>query len=574
MTAEKTADASQQNPFRLWPGLAAATLLLICKLLVPIIMPDSLPVALLGGLVFSMIILLWWMFFSRIPRLERWGAVALIVMVIFAVRPLLHKSIAQGGMGMLFFMLSIPWLSLSLVAWAIVSHRYSELRRRITLVLVILVTVGCWLLIRTGGLNNQGQSDFAWRWSPSPEEQLLAKAGKEPTARPAAAADYAGVDWPGFRGADRDAVVRGVRIKTDWSAAPPKELWRRPVGPGWSSFAVAGNLFYTQEQRGEQEVVACYDILTGELVWKHSDQTRFWESNGGAGPRATPTLQDGRAYTMGATGIVNVLDAGNGNIVWSRNAGTDTDTKVPLWGFSGSPLVMNDMVVVAAAGSLISYDLNTGKPRWSKPAGGDCYSSPHLVTIGGVEQILLQNEVGVISVAPADGKQLWQYGWAGHPIVQPILTADGDILASVDYESGMRRIAVTQEAGVWATRERWSSLKIKPYFNDSVIHNGFVYGFDGSSLTCIDLQLGSRKWKGGRYGRGQFVLLADQDLLLVLSEKGDLALVKAMPEQFTEIARCAAIKGKTWNHPVVVNDIVLVRNAEEMAAFRLTLAGI
>ena len=306
---------------------------------------------------------------------------------------------------------------------------------------------------------------------------------------------------------------------------------------------------------------------------RHRDVARFWESNGGAGPRGTPTLSDNRLYTFGATGILNVLDTFDGTVVWSRNAASDTDTKVPIWGFSSSPLIVDDLVIVAAAGSLIAYDLTTGEPRWFSSVGGDCYSSPHLLHIDGIAQILLLNEAGVSSVAPADGTLLWEHPWPGHPIVQPTQIADGDILISADERSGVRLITVAHGPGGWTTKERWTSVRLKPYFNDSVIHNGHAYGFDGPILACIDVENGERKWKGGRYGRGQFVLLADQDLLLVLSEKGELALVVATPDQFTELARFPAIKGKTWNHPVLVGNVLLVRNGQEMVAFRLSLAG-
>ena len=249
-------------------------------------------------------------------------------------------------------------------------------------------------------------------------------------------------------------------------------------------------------------------------------------------------------------------------------------TKVPDWGFASSPLVVDDVVIVAVAGQLVAYDLATGEPRWFGPAGGASYSSPHLVTIDGVAQVLLMSGAGATSVAPADGKLLWEHPWPGLPH------------RAAGPDRGRRRPDRRQrrERHRAASRSRTDpadgpsksagrSIGLKPYFNDFVVHEGHAFGFDGRILACIDLEDGKRKWKGGRYGNGQLVLLPDQDVLLVLSEEGELALVGATPDQFTELARFPAIEGKTWNHPVLVGDVLLVRNGEEMAAFRLSLAG-
>jgi outer membrane protein assembly factor BamB len=363
-----------------------------------------------------------------------------------------------------------------------------------------------------------------------------------------------------------------VRIETDWSKVPPVEMWRRPIGPGWSSFAVRGDLIYTQEQRGTEELVSCYNLNTGEPVWGHRDAARFWESNAGPGPRGTPTLSNGRVYTFGGTGIVNALDAADGAVVWSRNAAADAGKKTPEWGFASSPLVVGDMVVVGASGKLVAYNIATGEPRWFGPDGGVSYSSPQLATIDGVPQILLVSVAGATSVAPADGAQLWKHAWPGYPIVQPALTAEGDVLISVSDSSGTRRLAPTHGPNGWTVEERWTSPGLKPYFNDFVVHKGYAFGFDGGILACIDLKDGKRVWKGGRYGHGQLVLLADQDLLVVLTEEGEVALVTAAPDQFKELARRPAIEGKTWNHPVVAGDVLLVRNGQEMVAFRLSPA--
>ncbi|MBI2687560.1 MAG: PQQ-binding-like beta-propeller repeat protein [Acidobacteria bacterium] len=602
MTDSQTEKPDTRKPLRLWPGVVAVALLWLVRFVVPIVVPGAMVVSVLGGLAGGLVVLVWWLFFSRAPWSERLGAVLLMIAALFATSRIVHESIATGAQRVLPYILAIPVLSLAFVVSAVVSRRLSVTSRRVTMAAAILLACGSLTLVRTGGFTGDFKNDLHWRWTKTPEERLLTQASAEPPPAPVPAATApdpaaaktpeklplvkAGaelppvpaatgnvVEWRGFRGPGRDGVLPGVRIKTDWSSSPPVKLWRRPIGPGWSSFAVRGEFIYTQEQRGPEEVVACYKLVTGEPVWTHRDTARFWESNGGPGPRSTPTLGNGRVYTFGATGVLNALNAGSGAVVWSRNAASDTKTKIPDWGFASSPLLFEDAVIVAVSGQLVAYDIATGTPRWFGPRGGTSYSSPHRLTAGGVEQILLLSATGATSVAPADGKVLWQHAWRGYPIVQPAVTADGDVLISVSERSGTRRLALAHGPAGWSVEERWTSAGLKPYFNDFVLHNGLAFGFDGNILACIDLKDGKRKWKGGRYGNGQLVLLPDQDLLLVLSEEGELALVRAASDQYTEIARFPAIEGKTWNHPVLAGDILLARNGEEMAAFKVSRPG-
>ena len=616
-----------RKPLRVWPGAVAVVAQWLLLVGLPLVAPGAAPFGLLGGVGAGLAVLTWWLFFSRAPWAERAGAIVLMVIGVLATKRVVDVSISNGMMGMMLPVYSIPVMSLALVAAAAAGRRWSAGRRRAAIAAAIVIACAAFTLVRTDGITGDAQAQLHWRWTPTAEERLLARSNPEPletpapqlpapepAARPAdstapdrpavrqpGAAPVEGpapsdprrtgverpamseptiarVEWPGFRGPARDGVVRGVRIETDWTGKPPAELWRRQIGPGWSSFAVHGKLFYTQEQRGEHEVVSAYTLASGEPVWRHRDAVRFYESNGGAGPRATPAVSNGRVYTLGATGIVNALDAANGAVVWARNAKTDTGAPTPGWGFAGSPLVVADAVIVAASGRLVSYDAAAGKLRWVRETGGGGYSSPHLATIDGVPQILLlSGGGGVTSVAPADGTVLWQHSWMdGVAIVQPsvvsgteVVTSGGDMMGGV----GMRRIAVTHGAGAWSVEERWTSRGLKPYFNDFVVHKGHAYGFDGTILSCINLQDGERRWKGGRYGAGQMVLLPEQDLLLVLSEEGELVLVAAKPEKHTEVARFKAIEGKTWNHPVLVRDVLLVRNGEEMAAFRLSVTN-
>ncbi|HKO61723.1 MAG TPA: PQQ-binding-like beta-propeller repeat protein [Pyrinomonadaceae bacterium] len=578
-TSKNSSEPKLRKPPRLWPGIIAAVLLVLFRFVVPAVAPNAMifgvpgfALGLLGAFICALLILLWWLFFSRLPWVERLAAIPLIIFTLFITNRLVHESISGGAMGNLLYVLAIPVLCLALVVWAVFSQRLrlSLWPRRIALAGILFLVGALFLPLRTGGITSSFDNDFHWRWSKTPEDHLVAQ-GEEPAGPIAPAINT--LDWPGFRGPQRDGIVRGVQIKTDWASSPPVEMWRRPVGPGWSSFSVQNGRFYTQEQRGAQELVACYDVATGKQVWKHGDSARFYESNGGAGPRGTPTLHNGRVYALGATGILNVLDAATGEVIWSRNAVNDTGAKIPAWGISASPLIVNDLVIVAASGTLAAYDLANGTPRWVGPAGRASYSSPHLVTIGGVPQVVLLNADGATAFSPADGTRLWAHAWDGVPIVQPNVTGDGDMLIAVSESSGTRRLAVAKGANGWTAEERWTSEDMNPYFNDFVIHKGHAYGFNGNSVVCIDLANGTRKWRGGGYGNGQLVLLADQDLLVILSEEGDIALVKAVSDQFTELARRPGIKGKTWNHPVLAGGILLLRNSEEMAAYRLSLAG-
>jgi outer membrane protein assembly factor BamB len=336
---------------------------------------------------------------------------------------------------------------------------------------------------------------------------------------------------------------------------------------------VRDDVLFTQEQRGDEEVVAAYRIKTGEPVWRHVDRSRFDEPMGGPGPRGTPTLHGDRLYTFGPTGTLNALDAATGKVHWSRAVASELGVAVPVWGFASSPLVVDEVVIVAAGGKLAAYALDNGVPRWAGENFGDSYSSPQLAVIDGVAQVLLMSAAGMSGLAASDGTLLWQHAWNSRmpivPIVQPAHIAPGHLLMG-DSMGGVRRVAIQRGPNGWMAGEQWISNRLKPYFNDFVLHRGHAYGFDGSILTCVDLADGARKWKGGRYGQGQLLLLADQDLLLVLSEEGELVLVKATADQFAEVARVPAISGKTWNHPVLAGNVLLVRNGEQMAAFRVS----
>jgi outer membrane protein assembly factor BamB len=610
MIHSQTHGRAAGTPLRLWPGIAAAALLLVLRFGVKAVVPDfaGFAVGMMSSFAALFAIVVWWLFFSRAPWIDRAGGLAMLAAAGGVTLLIGHESMGLFWL----FAYGIPSFAAAFVAGIVAGRRLADGPRRVGLAAALLLVSGIWVVLRTEGVSGDHFLVFSWRWTASPEERLLASSTPAPPAAavsdvepeavepvttgrdtasldpdgapaPAPAGDPAvspQVEWPGFRGAGRDGIVRGgVPIATDWSTLPVMEVWRRPVGPSWSSFAVSGGLIYTQEQRGDDEVVAAYRLANGEPVWLHRTAARFFEPMAGAGPRGTPEVRDGRVFTFGATGIVNALDAATGRRLWSRDARADADVPTPAWGFSSSPLVVGDLLIVAVSGRLVAYDLQSGTIRWLGSPGGEGYSSPHLVSLEGAPQVVLVRGGGVSGVSPADGAQLWTHPGPGFSIVQPAIVG-GDLLVAVGGDaiagiptSGVQRVSIASGPGGWTTRERWTSVGLKPYFNDFVVHEGHAYGFDGRILACIDLDTGERTWKGGRYGNGQLVLLSDQDLLLVLSEEGDIALVSATPGVFREISKRPAIQGKTWNHPVVVGDLLLVRNGEEMAAFRLPHAG-
>lgn len=486
----------QQKSLRLWPGVVIAIIVLVIRYVIPEVFPGALYIAIFGGIFGGLAVVIWWVFFSRAPQFERWFAPLLMVAGFAATSQVLDKSIATANVGLMYPMFSIPLLSIVFVIWAVLTHNFSSRLRRATMVAAIILATGFWALLRTDGMDSEVHHDLAWRWAKTPEERFLASADNNLINMELdSAAMEAEPEWPGFRGANRDGIVHGVKIETDWIKSPPVEIWRRSVGPGCSSFAVHGAFLFTQEQRGELEMVACYSLNTGKPVWLHSDSTRFWDSHAGPGPRSTPTLSNGRVYTLGATGILNVLNEHDGTVVWSRNAASDTKVQIPGWGYTSSPLVVDSTVLVGIAGNIAAYNKISGKPNWIGSDGGESYSSPHLITINNVKHVLFINKAGLTSYAPDDGKILWDLPWTGIHIIQPAFIPEADILVDAGDMKGMRRIGIKKGSGGWTTEERWTSSKFKPNHNDLVVHKGYVYGFEGPTLVCTDIENGNRKWR-------------------------------------------------------------------------------
>jgi outer membrane protein assembly factor BamB len=529
-----------------------------------------------GPMAGAVLILVWWMFASRFPWRVRWAGLAGMIVGMAAAFTLGHPSMRMG-----FVIVGLP---VSLTASVLAAVVGSFLGNRAAGVLVPIAALGVWAFfacLRLDGIDGSIHSSVSFRWVPTAEDRYLAARANQVTSQstslpatlPAAVVLTDG-DWPGFRGAGRDGKLSGVRISTNWDQQPPRLLWRRLIGPGWSSCCVIGDRLFTQEQRGVDEVVVCLNFGTGQELWAHKDRARFAEAMGGAGPRATPTFADGKLYALGASGILNCLDPLTGNVIWTRNVATDTAAPTPQWGFSASPLVFAGLVTVITGGpgkSLTAYDANTGAPAWAVGDGWS-YASPQVSRLAGVDSLLLVTARGVSGFDPLKGQLLWQHDFpigAANRCVQPALVSDHEFLLGAAFGIGTRRVSITSDGGGWKTQAVWTTRKLKPYYNDMVVHKGRVYGFDGSAFVCFDPESGESNWRAGGYGNGQVLLLADQDLLLVLSEQGNAALVEARPDTYHEIGRFQAIDGKTWNHPVIAHNNLVVRNGQEIACYQV-----
>jgi len=341
-----------------------------------------------------------------------------------------------------------------------------------------------------------------------------------------------------------------------------------------ASFVVAGGRAFTIEQRRDQEVVAAYDLKTGREIWTHGWTAEFRETLGGDGPRATPTLDEDRVYALGASGELEVLEEATGEVIWERNILEDADAVNLQWGMSASPLIVDEKVIVLPGGpnrsSVVAYDKHTGTPLWRSLDDEQAYTSPMLVTLSGERQILVVGANRAMGLSVEDGSLLWDYPWVtnmGINVAQPLLLDEKRVFLSAGYGHGAAVLEVTRDASGFSVRPLWSNTRMKNKFTSSVLHQGYIYGLDEAILACVDASTGDLKWKGGRYGYGQLLLAADH--LIVLTERGEIVLVKATPEKHEELAMFPAIEGKTWNHPAMADGVLLVRNANEMAAFRI-----
>ena len=458
---------------------------------------------------------------------------------------------------------------------------FSRIRWRARLLGVVALGTGAAIflaLFRVHGVTGDRLPVFEWRWKARPGEgfargAIPAVPKAAPPESPPAAAAVAG--FPQFLGPDRNGILAGPRPKSDLRTDPPKELWRRPVGGGWSGFAISGGRAVTLEQNGEREEITCYRLATGEPMWVHGYPARYDNSQAGAGPRSVPAVADGRVYTTGGTGVLTCVELETGREIWRVDLVAAHRSQVPQWGYSVSPLVRSNVVIVVPGGrpgqGVAGYDAGSGKVVW---VGGDSwagYASPVTATLGGVEQLLVFHIAALAGHDPATGRLLWEHPFLNMPhVANPVPVSSNRVAISYGYGGGTFLLEVgADDAGAWSARQVWKSIRLKSKFANFVARDGHLYGLDDGMLACLSLESGEQKWKETRYGHGQLLLVGG--LLLVFTEAGELALVEVSPEKPVELSRTRLFEGKTWNPPALAGDMLLVRTDREAACFRLAL---
>lgn len=518
------------------------------------------------------------------PAPIRWWQLLLIVLIgsglLFAVQAGVVCVIRPS----LDFMLIIGVTNVAIYIWVRRWSCLSRLKQILAVVFYIAIQLSVVLMFGLDEFAGNGRILFRWRWTPTPEQRLSDFSSKADKGRAIALlSEIQETDSPSYRGLDRTGRYRVADLGLNWIEDSPRELWRHPIGRGWSSFAVVGEYCLTQEQRDSQEAVVCYEVLSGKEVWRHLDRTRFEEVTGGPGPRATPAFHAGRVYSFGATGILNCLDGTDGRVIWSHNvAGGAT----PFFGYASSPLIHGNRVYITPggeAGSIVALDAETGTMTWSRDSRKPGYSSPQLFPTGDEDQILVFDAAGLHGYGATTGERRWTFPWGdnsdeqvnvGQPVIVPTLSgvdsesALHQILISAGYGRGCALISISHTtAGEWSATAKWHTKALKSKFSDVIVVEGYAYGLDEGILTCISLADGSRRWKGGRYGYGQVILV--NETLLIQTESGRIVLVKVDPDQFLEVASLDALQDRTWNQPVVAGRMLLVRNDREAVCFEL-----
>ena len=452
--------------------------------------------------------------------------------------------------------------------WALAQRGWPWSRRLLPGAFCALAVIVALSLVRVRGVTGDWIPVVEWRYGNGESTQtVLAEAQATSSV------------FPGYLGPNNDSTIDGVALDRDWDANPPQLVWKRPVGAGWAGFALDGNadLAITMEQQDDAtEAVVAYRLSDGSELWRQGVSSYFSNPMAGPGPRTTPTISQDRVFALGARGQLWALDRANGEIVWQRSVLEENQARVPEHGLSNSPVLVDELVLIQVGGTngngLVAYRQEDGAVAWSSGDEPNGYSTPVVATLDGRRQVVTLNKASVTGYDLEEGAQLWRHEYPNSPAnVAPPLILDNDrVLFSTGYGVGSRAFAVRGNGEGQEVELLWESTRMKAKFTNLVLHDGVVYGLDDGRLAALDPETGDLHWKRKRYGHGNVLLVGD--LLLVLSERGDISLIEPTPEEHRELASFTALRGKTWNPMAFASPYLLVRSDEEAALWRLPIA--
>jgi outer membrane protein assembly factor BamB len=503
------------------------------------------------------------------PSLRLWPAALILVFSAVALSIIWYVAPTHQSRNIATFILLLITAGL-LLLWFLLASRASAIWRAVTFLTLLACAFVSRRLFEIRGVSGDLVPIIALRSTPKYSAKIPQP---EATPRVSPTNSLVAGEFPQFQGPLRNGVITSVQLETNWSLNPPAIVWRKEVGPAWSGFAISSGRAVTQEQRQDLECVVCYNLLTGEILWSRSDNGHYSTVIAGEGPRATPTISNNRVYTLGATGLLTCLDLLSGNLIWQKDVLKENHAPVPEWGLAGSPLVINDKVVVSVGAkdnhSLIAYNVSTGELLWASGQSSAEYSSPTLLNFLGQPQIVIFNS-SIVSHQPENGSILWKYPWpGGHPhIALPVAVSSNLLLVSSGYGTGSELIQLDKVSPTnWTTSRVWKSMALKSKFAPILVYHDFIYGLDDGIFTCVELKTGQRKWKDGRYGHGQALLV--NDFILLTAEKGDLVLIQPNPEKLLEISTLHVFSEKSWNPPALAGQYLLMRNDHQAACLKL-----
>ena len=362
-------------------------------------------------------------------------------------------------------------------------------------------------------------------------------------------------DWPQWRGPDRDGISR----ETEWRSEG-RPAWDRRVGLGYSAVSVVGDRLYTAgwDEEDEKDVVWCLDATTGDVVWEHRYPAKKWDKYHGGGTQSTPSVAGENVFVLNREGRFLRLDSETGDARWSRNVAEEHDLELPTWGFSASPLVLEDTVVLNV-GPVLACDRGNGKVLWrSERDYGHAYSTPVDAKLAGQDVLVVLGGAGLAVLERDGGRELGFYEWKTKYDINagtPVIVGDDRILISSGYGHGAAMVRFTGDA----IETLWETKALRSQMATTMLVDGHFYGLDDKVLKCFDLD-GEEKWSARSIGLG--ALSAAGDRLLVVTGEGELVVAKANPEEFEELSRVDLVDGGVcWTMPVLANGRVYVRNS-------------